>query len=315
LDGETIFIFLRSESPPGSATMGSELLRFLAISGVYFTEWKTFYFFHEKFNILVSKGVDRVEAPVVALVTDLATEGAAAGSPLAAGCRGLRGCRWSRFSLLDHLADLHVRVALAVRVVAQKVHQVLIIGLVPEEDPGGRAGRWLRRLRRGHPFLPLGRGWIGAEPWCGREVLQPAWRVGWRDRGVDRALAGGAGFPEAVLEKVPFAFQEGHLIVEHGDVPAEEVDLPVGLAGRPWLRCELVSAERALLFPKLFEAVFACHVAAFHDCGICVGEVFQADATLGRLAVEGLQDQSADVRVNHCVPMPLGIVFPILNNF
>jgi hypothetical protein len=35
------------------------------------------------------------------------------------------------------------------------------------------------------------------------------------------------------------------------------------------------------------------------------------------LAVEGLQDQPADVRVDggHCVPMPLGIVFQILNNF
>jgi len=29
-------------------------------------------------------------------------------------------------------------------------------------------------------------------------------------------------------------------------------------------------------------------VAAFHDCGIGVGEVFQADATLRRLAVESL---------------------------
>jgi hypothetical protein len=32
-----------------------------------------------------------------------------------------------------------------------------------------------------------------------------------------------------------------------------------------------------------------------------VGEVFQADATLGRLAVERLQDQPAHVRVDHCV--------------
>jgi len=242
-----------------------------------------------------------VEAPVVALVADLATEGAAAGSPLAAGCR------WSRLSPLDHLADLHVRVALAVRVVAENSLQVperldefrhvLILRLVREEVPGDRAGRWPRRLRRGHPFLPLGRWWVGAEP----GLVGPCRRVGWRDRGVDRALAGGAGFPEAVLEKVPFAFQEGHLIVEHGDVPTEQVDLPVGLAGRPWLRRELVAAEGALLFPKLLEAVFAGHVAAFHDCGIGVGEVFQADATLGRLAVERLQDQPAHVRVDHCV--------------
>jgi len=241
-----------------------------------------------------------VEAPVVALVADLATEGAAAGSPLAAGCR------WSRLSPLDHLADLHVRVALAVRVVAENSLQVperldefrhvLILRLVREEVPGDRAGRWPRRLRRGHPFLPLGRWWVGAEP----GLVGPCRRVGWRDRGVDRALAGGAGFPEAVLEKVPFAFQEGHLIVEHGDVPTEQVDLPVGLAGRPWLRRELVAAEGALLFPKLLEAVFAGHVAAFHDCGIGVGEVFQADATLGRLAVERLQDQPAHVRVDHC---------------
>jgi len=252
----------------------------LAISGVYFTEWKNSLFFHEKFNILVSKGVDRVEAPVVALVTNLVAEGAAAGSAAAR--------RWCRLSLPDHLADLHVRVRLRVRVVAQKVHHVLILRLVPEEDPGDRARRWLRCRGRGHPGLPLGRRWVGAEPWRGREVLYPSWRVGWRDRGVDRALAGGAGFPEAVLEKVPFAFQEGHLVVEHGDVPPEQVDLPVGLAGCPLGRGELVAAEGALLFPKLFEAVFAGHVTAFHDRGIGVGERFQADATLRRLAVEGL---------------------------
>jgi len=62
-----------------------------------------------------------------------------------------------------------------------------------------------------------------------------------------------------------------------------------------------VAAEGTLLFPKLSEASLASHVAAFHDRGIGVGEVFQADATLRRLAVEGLQDQSADVRVNHFV--------------
>jgi hypothetical protein len=272
---------------------------------------KLFIFFVKKFNILVSKGVDRVEAPVVALVANLVAEGAAAGPPLAAWCR------WCRLSLLDHLADLHVRVALAVRVVAEQIHQVLILRLVPEEDPGGRTVRWLRRVRCGDPGFPLCRWWVGAEPWRGDEVLGSARRVGWRDRGVDRALAGGAGVPEAVLEKVPFAFEEGHLIVEHGDVPAEQVDLPVGLAGRPFGRGELVAAEGALLFPEECKARLAGHVAAFHDCGIGVGEVFQADATLWRLAVEGLQDQPADVRVDggHCVPMPLGIVFQILNNF
>ena len=251
--------------------------------------------FYESTNILVSKGVDRVEAPVVALVADLATEGTAAGSPLAAGCRGCR------LSPLDHIADLHVRVALAVRVVAEKVHQVLIIRVVPEEDPGGRARRWLRRVRCGDPFLPLGRWWVGAEPGRWREVPGPAWRVGWRDRCVDRTLAGGAGFPEAVLEKVPFAFQKGHLVVEHGDVPPEQVDLLVGLALSTWFGRERVAAERALLFPKLSEASLASHVAAFHDRGIGVGEVFQADATLGGVRAEGLQNKPADVRVDHFV--------------
>jgi len=51
----------------------------------------------------------------------------------------------------------------------------------------------------------------------------------------------------------------------------------------------------------LFEAVFACHVATFHDCGIGVGEVFQADATLGGVRAEGLQNKPADVRVDHFV--------------
>jgi len=247
-----------------------------------------------------------VVAPVVALVADLATEGAAAGSA-AAGGRG-RGCR---LSTLDHLADLHVRVALAVRDVAHEIEKkgihvgddFLIIRYVREEDPGGRARWWLRRVRRGHPCFPLGRWRIGAEPWCGREVLNPARRVGWRDRCVDRALAVASGDPEAVLEKVPFAFQKGHLVVEHGDVPAEEVDLPVGLAGRPLGRGELVAAEGALLFPKLLEAALAGDVAALHDRGIGVGEGFQADATLRRLAVKGLEDKPADVlvRLGHLV--------------
>jgi hypothetical protein len=261
----------------------------LAISGVYFTDWKNFLFFHKKLNILVSKGVDRVEAPVVALVTKLVAEGASAGSA-AAGGRG----RWCRLSLPDHLADLHVRVRVAVGGVAKEIHQFRgpcrLGGFVDgrlEEDAGGRAGRWLRCLRRGDPVFPLGRWGVGAEPWRGREVPGPAWRVGWRDRGVDRALAGGAGFPEAVLEKVPFAFQKGHLVVEHGDVPPKQVDLPVGLAGRPLGRGELVAAEGTLLFPKLSEASLASHVAAFHDRGIGVGEVFQADATLGCVCLEG----------------------------
>ena len=239
-----------------------------------------------------------MEAPVVALVTNLVAEGAAAGSA-AAGGRG----RWCRLSLPNHLADLHVRVRVAVRVGAHKLEKKGIhvgdefrhflvrggrlLGLVREEVPGDRARWWLRRVRRGHPCFPLGRWRIGAEPWCGREVLNPARRVGWRDRRVDRALAGGAGFPEAVLEKVPFAFQEGHLVVEHGDVPPEQVDLPVGLAGCPWFRSELVAAEGTLLFPKLSEARLAGHVAAFHDCGIGVGKRFQADATLGCVCLKG----------------------------
>ena len=252
--------------------------------------------FYESTNILVSKGVDRVEAPVVALVASLTTEGAAAGPPLASGGRG-RGCR---LSTLDHHADLHVRVRVRVRVVAQKVHQVLILGFVREEVPGDRAGRWLRRLRRGHPGFPLGRWWLRAEPgrWCGREVPGPARRVGWRDRCVDGSLPGGAGVPEVVLEKVPFTLQEGHLVVEHGDIPAEQGDLPVGLAWCPFGRRELVSAEWALLFPELLEAGLACDVAAFHDRGIGVGEVFQADATLRRFRLEGLEYQPADILVD-----------------
>ena len=236
-----------------------------------------------------------MEAPVVALVTNLVAEGAAAGSPLAAGCRGFR--QWDK-DIPGDLADLHVRVRVRVGVggvAVKEIHQFRLPRRLGgcrngrlEEDAGGRAGRWLRCLRRGHPVFPLCRWRIGTEPWCGREVLNPAWRVGWRDRCVDRALAGGAGIPEAVLEVVPFLFQKGHLVVEHGDVPAQEIDLPVGLAGRPLGRGELVAAEGTLLFPKLSEASLASHVAAFHDRGIGVGEVFQADATLGRLAVKGL---------------------------
>ena len=256
---------------------------------------KNFYFFYEKFNILVSKGVDRVEAPVVALVTNLVAEGAAAGPPWTAGCRGRRGFRQWDEDIPGDLADLHVRVRIRIRGVAEEIHQFRLPcrlgGFVDgrlEEDAGGRAGRWPRRLRRGHPGLPLCRGWLRAEPGCGDEVPWPCRRVGWRDRCVDGSLAGGPRVPEAVLEKVPFAFQEGHLVVEHGDIPPEKVDLPVGLAGRPRFRSELVAAEGTLLFPELGEAGLAGHVAAFHDCGIGVGEVFQADATLRRLAVESL---------------------------
>ena len=103
------------------------------------------------------------------------------------------------------------------------------------------------------------------------------------------------------LQLVVLTFQKGNLVVEHGDVPAQEIDLPVGLAGCPLGRGELVAAERTLLFPKLGEASLAGDVAALHDCGIGVGKRFQADATLRRLAVEGRQDQPAHVRVNHCV--------------
>jgi hypothetical protein len=251
---------------------------------------KTFYFFTKKFNILVSKGVDRVEAPVVALVTNLVAEGAAAGSPLAAGCRGFR--QWDK-DIPGDLADLHVRVRVGVGV-AKEIHQFRLPcrlgGFVDgrlEEDAGGRACLWLRRVRRGHPGFPLCRWRIGAEPWRGREVPGSAWRVGWRDRCVDRALAGGAGIPEAELQLVVLTFQEGHLVVEHGDVPPKQGDLPVGLAGCPRFRSELVAAEGTLLFPKLSEASLASHVAAFHDRGIGVGEVFQADATLGCVCLEG----------------------------
>jgi hypothetical protein len=41
-----------------------------------------------------------------------------------------------------------------------------------------------------------------------------------------------------------------------------------------------VAAEGTLPLPELGEAALAGHVAALHDRGICVGEVFQADATL-----------------------------------
>jgi len=113
---------------------------------------------------------------------------------------------------------------------------------------------------------------------------------------VDRALGlSGLRVPEALAG----GLEGGHQVGEHLVVPAdEEVELVVGLAGRPWLRRELVAAERTLLFPKLFEAVFAGHVAAFHDRGIGVGEGFQADATLGGVCLKSLEDQSADVLVD-----------------
>jgi len=225
-----------------------------------------------------------VVAPVVALVANLPAEGAVAGSAAAGG----RGCRWSRFSPLDHLADLHVRVRVRIRVVAEEVHQFRVPGrFVWPEDPGGRACRWLRRLRRGDPFLPLGRWWVGAEPWRWRKVPGPAWRVGWRDRGVDRTLAGGPCVPELELELVVLTFQEGHLVVEQCDVPPEQGDLLVGLAVSTWFGRELVAAERTLLFPELLEAGLACDVAAFHDRGIGVGKRFQADATLGCVCLKG----------------------------
>jgi len=227
---------------------------------------KNFLFFHEKSNILVS----RVEAPVVALVTKLAAEGAAAGSA-AAG---------DRLGPLDHLDDLQVRVALAFRVAAEEVHQVRF---VREEDPGGRARWWLRCHGRGRTRFPLGRWRIGTEPWR-------RGRVGWVRGDVDRVPADVADglrrcstrphVPESLFEDHVFAFQVDHLVVEHGDVPAEGVDLAVGLARRPCLGGELVAAEGTLPLPELGEAALAGHVAALHDRGIRVGEVFQADATL-----------------------------------
>ena len=211
-----------------------------------------------------------MEAPVVALVAKLAAEGAAAGSA-AAG---------DRLGPLHHLADLHVRVALAFRVAAEEIHQVRF---VRPQDPGDRAGRWLRCHGRGRARFPLCRWRIGTEPWR-------RGRVGWVRGDVDRVSADVADglrrcstrlhVPESLLEDDVFAFQVGHLVVEHGDVPAEQVDLAVGLAGRPGPGGELVAAEGALPLPELGEASLAGHVAALHDRGICVGEVFQADATL-----------------------------------
>ena len=90
-----------------------------------------------------------MEAPVVALVTKLAAEGAAAGSAAAAG---------DRLGPLDHLDDLQVRVALAFRVAAEEVHQVRF---VRKEDPGDRARWWLRCHGRGRARFPLGRWRIG----------------------------------------------------------------------------------------------------------------------------------------------------------
>jgi len=116
-----------------------------------------------------------------------------------------------------------------------------------------------------------------------------------------------------VLEKVPFTLQEGHLVVEHGDIPAEHVDLLVGLALSTWFGRELVAAEGALLFPELLEAGLAGHVAAFHDRGIGVGKRFQADATLGCVCLKSLEDKPADILVDrgHLVVHAVRYCFPV----
>ena len=78
---------------------------------------------------------------------------------------------------------------------------------------------------------------------------------------------------------------------------------------------ELVAAEGTLPFPELAEAPLAGHVGALQDCGIRVGDFFQADATLRLLGAERGQYESANVFVSHCfVRAPKG-VFPILNDF
>ncbi len=265
--------------------------------------------------------VSRVEAPVVALVPELTTEGAAAGCPWAAR-RGRD--RWQvqqgQVQLAGRLADLSVRVALGVA--------------VHEEDPGDRAGQWLRCPGRGHPCFPLGRRRIGAEPRRRGRVGGVRWDV---DR-VPADVADGLRVPEALAENVPFAHEGVHLVVEPGDVRAEGVPFAlegvhlgresadgrehgvvpaaeVGLARGPLGCRELVAAEGALPFPELAEAPLAGHVAALHDCGICVGEGFQTDATLRRRGSKGLQDQPADVRVDHCVLVPMKLGNRPLNKF
>jgi len=56
-------------------------------------------------------------------------------------------------------------------------------------------------------------------------------------------------------------------------------------------------------------------VGAIHDCGIRVGEFFQADPTLRLLVAERGQHKSTNVRVNHFfVRAPKGD-FPNLNDF
>ena len=78
---------------------------------------------------------------------------------------------------------------------------------------------------------------------------------------------------------------------------------------------ELVAAEGTLLIREPLEAAVAGHVGALQDCGIRVGEFFQADATLRLLGAERGQYESANVFVSHCfVRAPKGD-FPILNDF
>ena len=78
---------------------------------------------------------------------------------------------------------------------------------------------------------------------------------------------------------------------------------------------ELVAAEGTLLSREPLEAAIAGHVGALQDCGIRVGDFFQADATLRLLGAERGQYESANVFVSHCfVRAPKGD-FPILNDF
>jgi len=240
--------------------------------------------------------VSRVEAPVVALVSEFAAARASAGCT-AAWYRGGRVYR--RFVEQVYVEYLCVREAVAVAVAAE-FHE-----------------ECSRRQRRVGAFLPLGWGWRGRVGSVDRRPWLVGWRVGHvdrvrrrvdlvRDRGSDGwqgtygrlPLQSRSCVPDAFQQDFVFAFQVVHLVVEHGDVPAKQGDLAAVLAGRPCVGCELVAAERTLPFPELVEAVPAGEVAALHDRGICVGEWFQADATLQRRGTEGCEYQAADVGVD-----------------
>ena len=63
---------------------------------------------------------------------------------------------------------------------------------------------------------------------------------------------------------------------------------------------EFVPAEGASAgVPRPFAAPTTNHVGAIHDCGIRVGEFFQADPTLRLLVAERGKHKSANVRVSH----------------